>query len=663
MNKKFSRVVSLFLSIIMCFSSVIFAEDVNVDCKHIKGEFVLELNNENLGKALLDLAGNKEEHIEKFFYDGPLDFYYQEEQLYKDSENGIVDLLTNELISNKFIQDGFKYYADDLSEKEIYEELKEEMYYELEDFYMAYPYAYENLRDLEYKSMKIVYDIYTYLPEKINTEVRLTIYILSDDIHNNIVIPIEFVIDENALLINSNIVLTMYDIASKLQKESGISNDFTTIEYRNLLAEQLIDIEYLEIKFDSSDIEDLELIKENKESFEKFTNDILKIFDDFDLEGYIKNDKDIKITYENVENLFEDILIYGYKNYDEIYNSIFDSIVELYVDIMIKTPEADGYSREELIKMFTESFVLDEYEKVGLDFDIKCKIFIILNALNNSSENDYMLKDLETLFVKVKELEKKEYEVYKHNDISVDCMPYYRYNYNKVEEYLYEEVFEEEIFEIFALINVLKNKTKGSDYKSNNNIDLLAGVINCIEEINIVYKDYNLLNCSNNYTIDSKENKFITTEMDKKCDIEKVDYMIDTVENIMCPITTLEIMYSDFEEELYNWCFVESVHFDNTTTTDYSVNYTFVDGSFYINADYIEACYNLKLTEKEVEGVKYFVSILYNNGMEKEVLLGYYIDDETEYLKVRDLEKLGYSIKYRQELSKYNVEHIINISK
>lgn len=686
MNKKFSRVVSLFLSIIMCFSCVAFADGQDVDCKHIKGEFVLELNSENISKALLDLAGNKEEDIEKFFYDGPLDFYYQEEELYKDSENGIVDLLTKELLSNKYVQDGLKYYVEDLSDKEIYEELKEEMYSELEDFYMGYPYAYESIKGLEYKSMKVVYDIYTYLPDKLNTEIKMTIYILSDDINNNIVIPIEVVIDENALLVNSEIVLTMYDIVSKLQKESGISNDFTSIEYRNLLAEQLIDIEYLEIKFDTSDIEDFSIIKDNRDSFEKFSKEVLSLFNDFNVDKCITNNNEIVITSENIEKFFEDLLIYTYKNYDNIFDGIYNGIIELYVDVIMTTPEAEGYSKEEVVKMTEEMFKLEDEDKVEFDFDIKCKIFMLLNALNNSSENEYMLKDLEPLFVKVKEYENALYD--KHNDteripcyssvdcinceevgicedcqISMDCMPYYRYNYNNVEEYLFEEVFEEEMFEVFALLNILKDKTRASNYNSNYNVDLLTETLNCVEEFNLVYGDYKLLNTSNKYSIDNKENKVITIQVDKKCDIEKVDYMIDTVENIMCPITTSEIMYDNYDEEWYNWCFVESTHFDNSTTTDYSVDYKLVNGSFYINADYIEACYNLRLTEKESDGVKYFVSVLYDNGLEQEVLLGYYIEEDTEYLKVRDLERLGYSIKYRQELSKYNKEHIITISK
>ena len=35
---------------------------------------------------------------------------------------------------------------------------------------------------------------------------------------------------------------------------------------------------------------------------------------------------------------------------------------------------------------------------------------MLLNALNNSSENEYMLKDLEPLFVKVKEYENALYD-------------------------------------------------------------------------------------------------------------------------------------------------------------------------------------------------------------------------------------------------------------
>ena len=44
----------------------------------------------------------------------------------------------------------------------------------------------------------------------------MNIYILSDDINNSITIPVHFIVDEKGVLINSDIVLTLFDITDKL---------------------------------------------------------------------------------------------------------------------------------------------------------------------------------------------------------------------------------------------------------------------------------------------------------------------------------------------------------------------------------------------------------------------------------------------------------------
>ena len=238
MNRKFSRMISLFLSLVICFSCVVFADIQEIKCNHIKGEIILELNSDNLGKALLDFAGNKEKDIDMFFYDGPLDFYYQEEQLLEDSKNSFIDLITNELMENKFIKDYALYcyeagYLEDIDksilEKELYAELKEDINSDFEEYYASYPYMYKALKDLEYKSVKVVYDVYTYLPEKVSTEIKMTVYILSDDINNNIVVPIHLIVDEEGVLINSDIVLTLYDIISKQENKITKAQIFKTV--------------------------------------------------------------------------------------------------------------------------------------------------------------------------------------------------------------------------------------------------------------------------------------------------------------------------------------------------------------------------------------------------------------------------------------------------
>ena len=674
MNKRFSRVISLVLCIVMCFGCTVFASEPTSSCNHIKGELVIDLNNENIAKAFLDLGGNKEEDIDMFFYDGPLDFYYQEEELYNDSENGLIDLVTDELMKNEYIREYIEYYYEDdfkglnktekkLLEREIYEELKEEMAYVFEDYYIGYPYVYKFFKELEYNSIKVVYDIYTYLPDKVNTDIKLTVYVLSDNVNNNITIPLHLIIDENAILISNDIVFSVYDLACKIDSKAP----FASIEYRNLLYEQLSSYDYLEIKKDeySYDYEEFEVIFENEDSIEKFILNIFNIYEDLDFNKYITKGSEIVLTADNIEKLFEEILIYSYKHYDDIYDTVMDSFLELYFDIMYKTSSAEGYTEEEFRSALKEMIELEETEKLTFEFENKCILFMLLNALDVHSENKGMIDDLGNLYSQLKQEEVASSQVH---DCELNCLPYYRYNYDTVKEYLLDYFFEEELFELSAFYNVIKKKTENSYLKSKNSVDLLKGLINFENELYVEYNNNSLVKVLNKYTVDNKENKVITTDIEKKCDIDKVNYMIKTVENIICPINTLEITYNfnhNFDNDYERYCRVESIHFDNSKTTDYSVDYKLVNGSFFIKADVIEACYNLKLTEKEVDGVKYFVSVLYDKDKDKEeeVLLDYYIDGEMEYLKVRDLEKLGYSIKYRQEFEKYYTKNIITISK
>ena len=672
MNKKFSRVVSLILCIVMCFSCTVFASEPINHCNHIKGELVIDLNNENIAKAFLDLGGNKEEDIDMFFYDGPLDFYYQEEELYNDSENGLIDLVTDELMKNEYVREYIEYYYEEdfkglnktekkLLEREIYEELKEDMAYVFEGYYMGYPHIYKFFNELEYNSIKVVYDIYTYLPDKVNTDIKLTVYVLSDNVNNNITIPLHLIIDENAILISNDIVFSVYDLACKIDSNAP----FASIEYRNLLFEQLSSYDYLEIETDeySYYYEEFKVIFESEDSIEKFLLNILNIYKDLDFNKYITKGSEIVLTADNIEKLLEDVLIYSYKHYDDIYATVTNSFLELYFDIMYKTPSAEGYTEEEFRSVLKEIIELDETENLTFEFENKCIIFMLLNALDVHSENKGMLDDLGKLYSQLKQEEVVSSQAH---DYELNCLPYYRYNYDTVEEYLLDYFFEEEVFELSAFYNVIKKRTENSYLKSKNSVDLLKGLINFENEFYIEYNNNPLIKVVNKYTVDNKENKVITTDIEKKCDIDKVNYMIKTVENIICPIDTSEITYNfnyNFDNDYDKYCNIESINFDNSKTTDYSVNYKLVNSSFYIKADVIEASYNLRLTEKEVDGVKYFVSVLYDKDKEEEVLLGYYIDEDIEYLKVRDLEKLGYSIKYRQEFEKYYTKNIITISK
>ena len=668
MFKKSKRIISLILCMIMCFSCSVFASEPTNSCTHIKGELNIDINSENICKSLLDLAGNKEEDIDLFFYNGPLDIYYQEEELYRDSKDGFIEDIYNEIIKNTYFKEIFDYYVSEefpnitkndrvLLERETYQELKEDIEYNFEDYYMTYPYLYKGLKDLEYKSIKIVYDIYTYLPNEIKTDVKMNIYILSDDINNSITIPVHFIVDEKGVLINSDIVLTLFDIASRIEPSAKVPS----IEYRNLLVEQLINIDYLEITFEDTDIEEFEVFTENKEYFEKHIEDLLKIFNEFNFNKYIQKNNEVYVNSEELENMFIDFLIYGYKNYDSIFESVKQSLSELYENVLIGVLEEEGYSKEEIIEEVNQIFNIDEETKAEIDFGIKGQIYILLNALNVSSENESIKKDLETIYNKLKEIETKKYEVIEREEdgLSVcyeevddcivepmNCMPYYRYTYDTIDEYIYEELLDVEVFELFAFLKVIKDKTRNSYINSKNSIDVLNGTINFNDELKFIYEDCNLINITNKYSIDNKENKVITTEVSKKCDYNKVEYMIQTVENVICPINEIQIAYPDNYDYyyIYNWCDIEETHFDSSITYDYGVKYELVDGSFYIESDYINACYNLKLVEKEIDGVKYFVTI--SNG--EEILLGHYENDDCKYLKVRDLEKLGYEVDYER---------------
>ena len=175
---------------------------------------------------------------------------------------------------------------------------------------------------------------------------------------------------------------------------------------------------------------------------------------------------------------------------------------------------------------------------------------------------------------------------------------------------------------------------KGSNIKQE--VYKSGSTYNEIAEANIVVDDVNMVNFVSNTKVTPKTVKKVALT-GEVITLEEVEALYEEVETKINPIQKLELeWYSEDTEAM-----VTSTRLEGNTDFDFQP-YTIIDGRIYLPLRYVGESFGEEVAWDDATKTAYII-----RGEEKINMTGIIMDSKT-MIKIRDFEKLGYTVVYEQ---------------
>lgn len=683
--KRVKRVIALSLAMVMCFVCPVSASELSLTDgltslfmsgnRSYEGEVTISFNDKAIAEVVAGIVGCDVSELESLdvVANTDLDAIYDKDK----SETSLKGLITS-----------IAYNEQNLTELD-YENIK--LTVEMLD--MEVLSVYEVIRAFPYKAVNVKYNVASYLPKDLNTEVNATVTFVGKEYGDTLTIPVHFIVDKSGLLLSTSTLFGSYDLVTKLVSIYDPSAiDFPVLESKNLLIERMGNIEYFAYPFVDEDItlgvdSGLDYVVEQSKLGTKFVSELSDAYKGFDTSDYIKESASgvsYSLDMEECEDFVVDAMTYTLKNVSTIVPAVYNAWLnytvdsELLEDTFFNIPmnETDCVqiapeyleegdvapdnclpyippTREELI----ERYSISENELKAAEYCTQGFLGFVLSVVENN--DNYYTSALKDITSKV--------------TYSEDCPA--RTALEMLEDMNAETV--DYASSIYALSSKWLKGNFGHSYiRESVDVNILKGTFGQEEELKIVYDNavvpvHIVSKITSKPLVDSaiKVNFNDVTSMH----IEDISELWEYVENTVNPVTDVNIHYSTdsvglspvyFEDADGNYVTSFSgymnmtpisverhaTHYDST-----SAFFMVIDGVSYIDFDVANSLLRLDL-QSDIDDEGNYIAIVNPENTTYGDIPAFDLytfvdvtdwdDSEILMLKVRDVEKFGYKVDY-----------------
>lgn len=679
--KRVKRVIALSLAMIMCFVCPVSASELSLTDgltslfmsgnRSYEGEVTISFNDKAIAEVVAGIIGCDVSELESLdvVANTDLDAIYDKDK----SETSLKGLITS-----------IAYNEQNLTELD-YENIK--LTVEMLD--MEVLSVYEVIRAFPYKAVNVKYNVASYLPKDLNTEVNATVTFVGKEYGDTLTIPVHFIVDKSGLLLSTSTLFGSYDLVTKLVSIYDPSAiDFPVLEAKNLLMERMGNIEYFAYPFVDEDITlgvdtGLDYVVEQSKLGTKFVSELSDAYKGFDTSDYIKESASgvsYSLDMEECEDFVVDAMAYTYKNASTIVPAVYNAWLNYTVDSELLedtlfnipmnatdcvqvAPELDVApdnclpyippTREELI----ERYSISENELKAAEYCTKGFLGFVLSVVENN--DNYYTSALKDITSRV--------------TYSEDCPA--RTALEMLEDMNAETV--DYASSIYALSSKWLKGNFGHSYiRESVDVNILKGTFGQEEELKIVYDNaevpvHIVSKITSKPLVDSaiKVNFNDVTSMH----IEDIPELWEYVENTVNPVTDVNIHYSTdsvglspvyFEDADGNYVTSFSGYMNMTPisverhATHYDSTSAFFmvkDGVSYIDFDVANSLLRLDL-QSDIDDEGNYIAIVNPENTTYGDIPAFDLytfvdvtdwdDSEILMLKVRDVEKFGYKVDY-----------------